>query len=171
MKFSKAALAALMTMMAGGVQAALSPASVDVSIEVTFTQPSCEIRVPSSYDLGVLVHGESGREHTPLHITVDCGGTPQKTALTAGTVGSPDKAGDEKVYLMKNGQRTGAMLSLKEKGATDLIKLTGLDTDVFCKDTAGSASRTCTLIPVTDVSRDGVLGEASATLRFGIVYL
>lgn len=170
MKFSKAALAALMTMMAGGVQAALSPVSVDVSIDVTFTQPSCEIRVPSSYDLGVLVHGESGREHVPLNITVDCGGTPQKTALTAGIVGSPDKAGDEKVYLMKNGQRTGAMLSLKEKNG-GLIKLTGLDTDAFCKDTAGNASRTCTLIPVTDVSRDGVLGEASATLRFGIVYL
>lgn len=54
MKFTKAALAALMmTVMTGSGQAATT-ATATLTINVTFTQPSCDIQVPSSYNLGLL---------------------------------------------------------------------------------------------------------------------
>ncbi|MEC9683725.1 F18 fimbrial protein FedE, partial [Escherichia marmotae] len=112
MKFTKAALAALMmTVMTGSGQAATT-ATATLTINVTFTQPSCDIQVPSSYNLGLLTQGDSGKEHAPLNITWTCeGDTPQKTALTATVVGNEERQGDEKVYLMTDGgQRTGATL-------------------------------------------------------------
>ena len=174
MKFTKAALAALMMMMvvAGSGQAATT-ATATLTINVTFTQPSCDIQVPSSYNLGLLTRGEKGREHAPLNITWTCeGDTPQRTALTAAIV-SGDAEGDEKVYLMTSDrQRTGATLSLKEKNTGSMIKLTGSGGGSnFCDDKKESTGmRTCTLIPVTDVSHDGALGVASARLRFEVGY-
>ncbi|EFB1110691.1 F18 fimbrial protein FedE [Escherichia coli] len=171
MKFTKAALAALMmTVMTGSGQAATT-ATATLTINVTFTQPSCDIQVPSSYNLGLLTQGDSGKEHAPLNITWTCeGDTPQKTALTAAIV-SGDAEGDEKVYLMTDdSRRTGATLSLKEKTGGALIKLDGQSH--FCADdTENTGMRTCALIPVTDVSRSGALGMASARLRFEVAYL
>ncbi|HAX5279319.1 TPA: F18 fimbrial protein FedE, partial [Escherichia coli] len=57
MKFTKAVLAALMmTVMTGSAQAA-STATATLTINVTFTQPSCDISVPPSYNLGTLTLG------------------------------------------------------------------------------------------------------------------
>lgn len=170
MRLTKAALAALMMVVAGSGQAATT-ATATLTINVTFTQPSCNIQVPSSYNLGLLVQGEQNKEHVPLKITWTCeGSAPQKTALTATVVGSAGKVGDEKVYLMTGeSQRTGATLSLKEKTGDSLIKLDGQSP--FCSDAKeATGMRTCTLIPMTEVSRDGALGEASVTLRFEVDY-
>ncbi|EHX2470884.1 F18 fimbrial protein FedE [Escherichia coli] len=172
MRFTKAALAALMMVVMTGSGQAATTATATLTINVTFTQPSCDIQVPSSYDLGLLVQGEQNKEHAPLNITWTCeGDTPQKTALTATVVGNEERQGDEKVYLMTDGgQRTGATLSLKEKTGGSLIKLDGQSH--FCADdTENTGMRTCALIPVTDVSRSGALGMASARLRFEVAYL
>lgn len=167
MKFTKVAMAALMmAMMTGSGRAD----TATLTINVNFTRPSCNISVPSSYWLEALVPGETGKNHPPLNITWSCeGNTPLNTALTAAIV-SGDSEGDGKVYLMTDSrQRTGVTLSLREKTSDNLIKLTG--TEKFCSDTEGTTGmRTCTLTPVTDVSRGSVLGNASATLRFEVKY-
>ncbi|EFK9059089.1 F18 fimbrial protein FedE [Escherichia coli] len=169
MKFTKVAMAALMmAMMTGSGRAD----TATLTINVNFTRPSCNISVPSSYSLGDLVPGETGKEHPPLEITWRCeGNTPLNTALTA-AVRAPSGGleGDGKVYLITDShQRTGVTLSLREKTSDNLIKLTG--TEKFCSDTEGTTGmRTCTLTPVTDVSRGSVLGNASATLCFEVKY-
>ncbi|MEE7414663.1 F18 fimbrial protein FedE [Escherichia marmotae] len=169
MRFTKAALAALMmTVMTGSGQAATTTATL--TINVTFTQPSCDIQVPSSYDLGTLTPGT--KEHGDLKITWTCEGDPSvKTALTASIVaGTAD--GDNKVRLMAGGQATGAALFLKDKSDSTLIKLTGHQaTDYFCSDSSATTGmRTCTLTPVTEVDRNGPFGLASATLNFAVAY-
>ncbi|EEZ9068039.1 F18 fimbrial protein FedE [Escherichia coli] len=163
MKFTKAALALLMMMvMTDSGQAA----TTTLTIDVTFARPSCNIQVPSSYELGPLVPGKSGVEHSPLRITWSCEGTPLKTALIA-AISSGYSEGDWKVNLMTNDrQRTGVTLSLRDNTSSALIKLTG--TEDFCSHTEGSG--TCILTPVTDVTRDSVLGNASATLSFEVKY-
>lgn len=169
MKFTKVAMAALMmAMMTGSGRADIAT----LTINVNFTRPSCNIRVPESYSLGDLVPGKTGKNHLPLNIVWSCeGNTPLNTALTAVIV-SGDLEGDGKVYLMTDsGQRTGVTLSLKEKTSDKLINLTG--NEKFCSDTEGTTGmrmRTCTLTPVTEVSRGSVLGNASATLRFEVSY-
>lgn len=172
MKFTKAALAALMMVVAGSGQAATS-ATATLTINVTFTQPSCEITVPPSYNLGTLTPGS--KTHAPLNISWKCeGNTPVTTALTADIV-KGNASGDEKVVLLTNsGTPTGATLSLREKKSTSLIKLTGPGAeDYFCSDdsaTPGTTIRTCSLTPETNVSQNGPFGLASATLRFEVGY-
>lgn len=84
MRFTKAALAALMMVVAGSGQAATT-ATATLTINVIFTQPSCDITVPASYNLGTLTLGS--KTHAPLDITWKCeGDTPVKTALTAAIV-------------------------------------------------------------------------------------
>ncbi|HCP1381746.1 TPA: F18 fimbrial protein FedE [Escherichia coli] len=169
MKFIKVALTALMMVMTGNGQATTTTATL--AINVTFTQPSCDIKVPSSYDLGSLNPGS--KEHGDLKITWICeGNRPVKTALTAGIVmGTAD--GDNKVRLMTGGgQATGAALSLKEKKSGTLIKLTGHDVkDYFCSDRSATIGmHTCTLTPITEVDHQGPFGLASATLNFAVAY-
>lgn len=173
MKFTKAALAALMmTVMTGSAQAAAT-ATATLTINVTFTQPSCDITVPASYNLGTLTPGS--KPHAPLNITWKCeGDTPVTTALTAAIV-KGKASGDEKVVLLTDsGTPTGATLSLREKKSASLIKLTGPSAgDYFCSDenaTPGTTMRTCTLTPETNVSQNGPFGLASATLRFEVGY-
>lgn len=178
MKFTKAALAALMMVVAGSGQAATSTTAT-LRINVTFTQPSCDITVPASYNLGTLTPGS--KTHAPLDIYWKCeGDTPVTTALTAAIV-KGTASGDDKVILKTDsGTDTGATLSLREKKSTStsLIKLTGSLTgpgagDYFCSDdsaTPGITRRTCTLTPETNVSQNGPFGLASATLRFIVGY-
>lgn len=172
MKFTKAALAALMmTVMTGSGQAATTAtATATLTINVTFTQPSCDIQVPSSYDLGTLTPGT--KDHGDLKITWTCEGEQSvKTALTAGIVAG-EKVDDNKVRLTARGQATGAALSLRNKSDGTLIKLTGHQaTDYFCSDSSETTGmRTCTLTPVTEVDRNGPFGLASATLNFAVAY-
>lgn len=170
MKFTKSAMAALMmVIITGSGLAATKTDIVTLTINVTFTQPSCDIQVPSSYDLGGLPPGS--KTHAPLDITWTCkGDTPVKTALTAGIVSGGKTGGDEKVILQTDGGTdTGATLSLREKVSKKLIKLTGPAVgDYFCSDVG--VRRTCNLIPETNVSPGGPFGPASATLRFEVGY-
>lgn len=173
MKFTKAALAALMMVVAGSGQAATS-ATATLTINVTFTQPSCDITVPASYNLGTLTPGS--KPHAPLNITWKCeGDTPVTTALTAAIVKGNANGKEKVVLLTDSGTPTGATLSLREKKSANLIKLTGPSAgDYFCSDenaTPGTTMRTCTLTPETNVSQNGPFGLASATLRFEVVYL
>ena len=173
MKFTKAALAALIITVITGSGQAATTATATLTINVTFTQPSCDITVPSSYNLGTLVPGLN--THDPLEITWKCeGDTPIKTALTAGIV-KGTASGDEKVILQTDGGTdTGATLALREKKSAALIKLTGPTmSDYFCTDenaVAGTMTRTCILTPETNVSQSGPFGLASATLRFEVGY-
>lgn len=173
MKFIKVAQALLiMTVMSGSGQAATT-ATATLTINVAFTQPSCDITVPASYNLGTLTPGS--KIHAPLEITWKCeGDTPIKTALTANIV-KGTASGDEKVILQTDsGTVTGATLALREKKSASLIKLTGPTmSDYFCTDenaVVGSMMRTCTLTPETNVSQNGPFGLASATLRFEVGY-
>lgn len=179
MKFTKAALAALMMMVVAGSGQAATSATATLTINVTFTQPSCDITVPALYNLGTLTPGS--KTHTPLDISWTCeGDTPVTTALTAAIV-KGEKSGDDKVVLLTDSDTpTGATLSLREKKSTSTspIKLTGSLTgpgagDYFCSDdsaTLGTTRRTCTLTPETNVSQNGPFGRASATLRFVVGY-
>ncbi|EEW1616131.1 TPA: F18 fimbrial protein FedE [Escherichia coli] len=173
MQFTNTALAALMmTVMTGNGQAATT-ATVTLTINVTFTQPSCEITVPPSYNLGPLTPGT--KTHAPLKITWKCeGGTPVKTALLADIVRGGKTSDDEKVILKTDDNTdTGATLSLREKESGDLIKLTGPAAgNYFCSDANAIAGmeHTCTLTPETNVSQNGPFGLASATLRFEVGY-
>ncbi|WP_316043795.1 F18 fimbrial protein FedE [Klebsiella quasipneumoniae] len=170
MKFTKAALAALMVVVAGRVQATTS---ATLTINVTFTQPSCNITVPASYDLGFLKPGER-KNHSDLNITWECeGDTPRETALTAAIVTGTAENNDETVRLKVGPEDSMATLSLIEKNRSALIKLTGpKGGNYFCRDpnAVAGVTRTCTLTPVTEVSNPGVLGPASATLRFEVGY-
>lgn len=169
MTFTKAVLAVLMMVVTVGDAQAATTATL--TINVTFTQPTCNIAVPTSYNLGSLTPGS--KEHGDLKITWTCDGdTPIKTALTAGIV-TGTKDGDNKVRLMVSNQATGTVLSLREKKSNSLIKLTGHDEkNYFCNDANAVAgvTRTCTLTPVTEVSWNGLFGLASATLRFEVGY-
>lgn len=172
MKFTKATLAGVLMMMVmsgRGQGADTTSTTTTLTIHVTFTQPGCNIQVPSSYNLGTLTPGE--KEHEDLKITWTCEGDAQiKTALTASIVtGIAD--GDNKVRLMSGGQATGAELSLRDKSDGTLIKLTGHEAkDYFCSDSSVTTGmRTCTLTPVTKVDR-GTFGLVSATLNFAVAY-
>ncbi|EEC2209522.1 TPA: F18 fimbrial protein FedE [Escherichia coli] len=174
MKFTKAVLAALMmTVMTGSAQAATT-ATATLTINVTFTRPSCDITVPPSYNLGTLTPGT--KTHAPLNISWKCeSDTPFKTALTADIVKGGKTGGDESVTLQTgSGTDTGATLSLREKTSAAPIKLTGAAAgDYFCSDASaepGVTVRTCTLTPETKVSSGGPFGQASATLRFEVGY-
>ncbi|MEB7364940.1 F18 fimbrial protein FedE [Escherichia coli] len=172
MRFTKAALAALMMVVAGSGQAA-STATATLTINVTFTQASCDIQVPASYNLGTLTPGV--RSHTPLDITWTCadGGTPVKTALTAAIV-KGSASGDEAVILQTvDDADSGVTLSLREKASGALIKLTGPSAgNYFCSDANAVAGvmRTCSLTPETSVLQGGPYGLASATLLFEVGY-
>ena len=172
MKFTKAALAVLMMVVAGSGQAATT-ATATLTINVTFTQPSCDITVPALYNLGTLTPGS--KTHAPLNITWKCeGDTLVKTALLADIVRGGKASNDEKVILKTDDNTdTGATLSLREKESGDLIKLTGPAAgNYFCSDANAIAGmeHTCTLTPETNVSQNGPFGLASATLRFEVGY-
>ena len=167
-------LIALMLAVVAEVRAGTSDTNM-LYIDVTFTQPSCSITVPPSYDLGSLT-GTEEKAHGDLIIKWSCAGdgnTPVKTALTATIVKGLVEDDGEKVRLvMADGQVTGASLSLREKAAGSFIKLNS-NSDYFCSDAsevAGNQERICTLTPVTRVSGRGPFGLASAVLRFRVVY-
>lgn len=176
MKFTKAAITALilLLMMTGSGQASVTLDGYmggDVlTINVSVNQPTCSISAPNSYELGSLTQGR--KEHDPLIITWSCDTSDPslKTALTASIV-SGIRDGDSSVYLLTGQEKSTAKLSLKK--GNDLIKLLeqgvmpGED-DYFCNDTG--IARTCSLIPVTEVSSGGTSGQVSATLSFEVVY-
>lgn len=170
MKFPKIALIALiMVMMISDVEATNSTTAV-LTINVTFTPPSCDIKMPSSYDLGILTPGR--KEHGDFQITWNCeGNEPIKTALTASII-SGVAEGDNKVRLIANNQASGATLFLMEKNSGSLIKLTGHDAqDYFCSDSRETTGmRICTLTPVTETSLIGPFGRGYSTLSFAIAY-
>lgn len=170
MRFGKAVMLALiLETMTGGVQA--QKATATVTLNVTFVNPSCDITVPDSYNLGTLTLGS--KEHEDLKIIWHCASEiPLKTALMASIVtGVPQ--GDDKIRLIVGNKSSGTTLSLKEKGSSSPIKLMGINAQkYFCRDAKESnKKRTCTLTPVTNVSPEGPFGQASATLRFEVGYL
>lgn len=67
MKFTKIALAALMMVLIIDHVEATSPASALLTINVTYIKKSCDIQVPSSYNLGSLTLGR--KEHGDLKVT------------------------------------------------------------------------------------------------------
>lgn len=163
--------AALMIVMITGSGQAASTSPVTLTINVTFTQPGCDIQAPSSYNLGILPPGS--KTHDPLDITWACeGNTPVKTALTASIIAGIPENNNKVVRLLAGPGKSRAALSLREKGEIQTIKLTGPTAgDYFCSDvTESTGMRTCKLLPMTEVSDSGEPGPASATLRFEVGY-
>lgn len=164
MKFTNIALAALLIVSIVSDAQATSSANAVLTINVTYTPKSCDINVPSTYNLGALTPGL--KEHNNFEITWSCEGDFEfKTALKAKII-TGNAEGDNNVRLMIDSQPSGAVLSLKENDK--MIPLTGNN---FCSDlTETSGMRTCMITPVTEVDKNGPFGLASATLKFSVVY-
>lgn len=173
MKFTKIGKLNAMLLVAcaylGKVHAA-TEATATLTINVTFTAPTCTITVPPTYNLGILQLNET-KEHSPLVVDWSCeGGGPIKTALTASVVTGILGSTQDKVKMLgEDGSENGTTLTLKEKSSGQNIKLTGSDVDVFCSGTA-TGSRSCELIPVTETHQGDTPGRINATLRFAVAY-
>ncbi|EFB6713167.1 F18 fimbrial protein FedE [Escherichia coli] len=171
MKFTKIALAALMMVVIISDARATSSASALLTINVTYIKKSCDIQVPSSYNLGSLTPGR--REHGDLKITWTCeGDIPYKTALIAEIVKGVVE-GDNKVRLVTGTQPSGAVLSLQENDTLVTLNTTTEHDagNYFCSDpTEGVGTRSCLVTPVTEVDQKGPFGLASATLKFSVAY-
>ena len=173
MKFTKAALAALMLAMTTGSAPAATTATATLTINVTPPPTSCNVTVPALYGLGVLKQGEIQR-HGNLEITWECeGDTPVKTALTADIV-KGYREGESDVFLVAgDGKKSDVKLYLWHWDSGAKIKLTGPGAkDYFCKDTSAVANmmRTCKVTPYTIVSPGAQGQTVSATLRFEVEY-
>ncbi|HGE5896306.1 TPA: fimbrial protein [Escherichia coli] len=173
MRFSKIAIMTFDLLIVGMLSPvyAASTATATLIVEATFTKPTCSIHVPPDYNLGKLVRGQV-KKHEPLLIIVKCPDTQSvKTALTAKVLTGSLESTQDKVRMMVNGKKSGALLSLKtvNTGSSARIKLTGAAQDAFC-DIDNGRLRQCQLIPITEVRSGGKLGPASATIQFEVVY-
>lgn len=170
MKLTKAALTVLIMMISGSVYSS-DNYNLHLLIKATFTNPTCNIVVPSTYDFGKLIKGEGskrGADH--LDITWSCN-VSKMTALTA-TILNGDWVDDEHVMLLTDSKEpSNVLLSLEENNK--LIKLNGSsDSGYFCRDTTETTSmRLCKLTPILTVPANAVLGRVQATLLFSVEYL
>lgn len=141
-----------------------------VTIYASFTQPSCNINVPKSYNLGLLTPGV--KTHAPLDITWECVGASElNTALIATSAADSLESSGEAVQLMVNNKPNGTILWLKEKDTDRVINLTGGSANSFCSNVwRDGETSSCTLIPYTEVHSNDIVGQASATLNFEVVY-
>lgn len=166
MRSVKVSLALLLTTLVATVQAS---SKAVLFIYATFTNPSCEIKVPVAYDLGTLNRGET-KTHAPFYISWECGAIPVSTALTASVV-TGKLQGQNQVEMVTGNQGSGSFLKLREK-ADNLfkdIKITGQKADAFCSATSNTTRR-CELVPETEVRPNATSGQVYATLRFTVTY-
>ncbi|EBU2765677.1 fimbrial protein [Salmonella enterica] len=175
MRFNNIAVMATIGFLAVGMFSsvrAANTATASLTIEATFTKPTCTINVPASYDLGELVRGQL-KEHESLSIKVECPGAQSiKTALTAKVLTGTLENTQDKVQMIVNGKGNGTLLSFKPVSNMEAnipIKLTGATQDAFCSFDSGEF-RQCQLIPVTEVHAGDTPGHASASVLFDVIY-
>ncbi len=171
MKFIKVMLTAavLAVTIVPSVKAA-SKADATVNIQVAFTAPTCNIKVPSPYNLGVMTIGESETPHIPIDIEWDCGkpvGVSGQSFITASVKkGAPDSL-KEWVQLFAKNSETGSGVFLSLKSGNSYIKMD--DSTKICQQNSSQGS--CKLIPITKVSAGSVkTGEVEGILIFKAHY-
>lgn len=166
MRSVKVSIGLLITVFVSMVRAS---STAEVFIHASFTNPPCDIKVPVTYDLGLLNRGET-KIHPPFHISWECGTTPVTTMLTASVV-SGKLQGQNQVEMITVDQQqdSGSFLKLKEKteGLLKDINITGLKVDAFCNTISSSVGQ-CELVPETEVKSSAIAGQVYATLRFTV---
>ncbi|EBQ8602450.1 hypothetical protein I6P91_004600 [Salmonella enterica] len=147
--------------------AALPAGAADIEIRFSNPQPTCNVSVAPSLDLGSLTIGE--KKHAAFPVNIVCSGTI-KNALTAKNLNGTLQANQNEVAVqMQNaGGGNGPFLGLEDSNGQK-VKLTGQTIDSFCTVTSGG-NRDCMLTPITKTEADSGWGNGSVTLRFEIVY-
>lgn len=139
-------------------------------IHLTLTMPTCTLKMPDIVYLGNLKTGVT--IHQSVKIEIECPDSSGiETGLSAMNVsGQLDGAENDKMtmvsYSGKSTTGTPALLWLNSDG--DNIKLNGDKNNIFCR--GSGISRTCTLIPHTQVFSNTVREGVEAIVRFNIAY-
>ncbi|ECD6034721.1 fimbrial protein [Salmonella enterica] len=146
-------------------------ANAIVTINATFTAPTCKLTMPDTVQLGGLNTGTS--THHPINIDIDCpDGASIETGLYAQKL-SGQLSGIDKITMeyTSGGGVNPALFWLTESDGT-IVKLDGSGEDnaahAFCRGTA--VLRRCILTPNTQVFSDTTRGKVSATVRFSVMY-
>lgn len=128
-------------------------------------QPTCNVTVRSTLELGSITIGDS--PHSPFPVSISCTGTV-KSALTARNKTGTLQTDQYRVFVpMSNaGAANGPFLWLQDGNSK--LKLTGQSVDAFCTGT--STSRTCNVTPWTRAEGDSGWGNGAATINFEIIY-
>lgn len=140
--------------------------TVNISLTLISPQPTCNVTVTPSKDLGALYTGE--KRHSVLPVTIACTGTI-KSALTAQNLNGGLQTDNYRVSVPmgSSGAGNGPFLWLQDNNGNN-VKLTGAAGDAFC--IATDTGRTCNITPVTSVNSDSGWGSGSVTMRFDITY-
>lgn len=148
---------------------AATTATATVTLKATFTAPPCTLTVPDTVYLGSLVNGT--QNHNPVKIDISCP-TPASAVIYGEPVGSPLVAGSTTRMAMTGPPGSGgtpAAFWLSTEGKD--VDLTGAGaTDKTLGFCAGTANRSCTVTPSTLVTPDTPRGQATATVRFSVMY-
>lgn len=145
---------------------AVTSASANVVITVTSPQPTCNLTVRSTYDLGVLPLSE--KKHVAFPVNIDCTGSI-RTALIAQKTSGTLQADNYRVAIPIGSTTSslGPYLWLQTAAGAN-INLTGADSGKFCD--ASGQNRVCQITPVTNVQAGAPFGQGSATISFSVVY-
>lgn len=144
--------------------------SAYVTVNVSITAPPCSITVPDTVNLGAMLNGTSN--YNPFSIAVNCT-TSTTSALYAEIVGGTLSSGYiDRLDMVSQTTSQGIPVQLwlsDSSGKDIIIDGSGLTSDSsrFCE---GTDSRECTLTPFTNVSANTPRGEATAVIRFTIMY-
>ncbi|EPV4610406.1 hypothetical protein ACV4SA_003029 [Escherichia coli] len=158
----------LITMISiSSARASTKTLSSTLTINVNFFAPSCDVKVPSEYDLGSLTPGNK-IEHKKINIEISCiDSYSYSTGLIASVRKGTLDTFQTSVQMLTNDEENGPFLSLKDEGGT-LIKMTGNKSDAFC--IGGDKKRICSITPISNVPSDAISGRVIAVINFSIIY-
>ena len=148
-----------------------SSAVIGIPVTIINPQPTCDVSVKPSYDLGTLSIG-GDKHHTAFPVTISCSGRVESMLKATMAHGSSVLLSDNyRVAVSANGQTvssaTGPFFWLQDNNRP--IKLIGRDADAFCRAT--SQRRDCHITPVTRVNSDSVRGsEGSVDIILNVIY-
>lgn len=151
--------------MVSSPQAVIGANSVTLSINATFTEPTCTLDMPDRVYLGSIRYGTT--RYRPFTLTVNCL-SASNTEIYAQALGDLLRPSVTNIMRM-NGPDNRAEFAL-EKSISQHIELNGDTNDTTSGFCAGTNSRTCTLTPKTYVPVGAEIGERSALIRFNIRY-
>ncbi|EGB2808529.1 fimbrial protein [Salmonella enterica] len=148
---------------------AATTATATVTIKATFTSPPCTLTVPDTVFLGSILPGT--QTYRPFSIDISCP-SPTNTVIYGQQMGSSLVAGSSTQMAMTGpagGSGTPAAFWLSA-GNKDIDLTGGGATDGTLGFCAGTDNRSCTVTPSTRVMPDTPRGQATATVRFSVMY-
>lgn len=155
------------------VQAAPSAtASATVTLDITVTEPPCNITFPSSIVLGTIPQGVHSYPSFDINISCTAGSTTS-TALFAQLVqGTLTSDHNDRIDMTspEGSSGTPAQLWLTAKDGKAVVMDGSGSTNVNSQFCTGTTDRQCTLTPNTQVAMDTPRGKASAVVRFSVAY-